>query len=284
MNSKKTLILWLLIAISSLSNALAQTDYYYFQNQKVTKIKKYAKQELMFSKTFIERENEKKDSVASIAPLVTYVATNFLVPYAVKNVPKLFYKPEKYIKEHGKNYSFLNDKNNNLENSFNYQKAMTYKTVLYDTINNKLIEDEALNLNFNIVQIEVNRQNTKDTFSYLELVKYSYKYSPVKLKGAAGKVNLLVEVNFQYFDYNGQLQTHKTQPISISEKVPDGKESFKNQKKNITVLPKMTFVTGVEVKVTEVNSRKKDMDKWLEFYTSNNDKLQSFLVKKIEGE
>jgi hypothetical protein len=275
MNSKKTLFLCLLVTIFSLSNGLAQSNYYYYQNQKVTKIKKYAKQELIFSKTFIERENKKKDSIASIPPLVSYVATNFLVPYVVKNVPKLFYKPEKYIKEHAQNSSLIES-----GETFNEAKSISYKNIVFDTINGKIQEDQALIINFKIGQIQNERIND---IRYLDLVNYGYKYSPAKLKGTKDKINLIVEVLFQYIDSNGDIQTYKTNPISLLNQVPNGKIELINKKANITILPKMVFVTDVQIKVSEVNSRKKNMDKWLEFYTDNKDKLQSFLVKKIEG-
>jgi hypothetical protein len=44
----------------------------------------------------------------------------------------------------------------------------------------------------------------------------------------------------------------------------------------------MQLVTSVQVKVTEVNSRKKDFDKWLEAYTNNKDKIQSFIIDNVK--
>lgn len=35
------------------------------------------------------------------------------------------------------------------------------------------------------------------------------------------------------------------------------------------------------MKVTEINSRKKDMDKWLEFYNKSKDKIQSFAIDQL---
>ena len=274
MNSKKIFIPFLLITIFSLSNAFAQTDYYYFKDDKVKKIKKYNRQELSINDSIVERKP--KDEKANTPAVITYLATNFLVPYVVKNVPKLFYKPEKYIKEHAQNSSLIES-----GEKFNEAKSISYKNIVFDTINGEIKEDEALIINFKIGQIQNERVNN---LRYLDLVNYGYKYSPAKLKGPKDKINLIIEVLFQYIDSNGDIQTYKTNPISLMNQVPNGKIELIDKKTNITILPKMVFVTDVQIKVSEVNSRKKNMDKWLEFYTDNKDKLQTFLVKKIEGE
>ena len=255
-------------------NLWGQSKYYYNANG-IDHISKYPKHKLMF----------KEDAIQTIGveALPEFLLTQILIPLAIDNIPKLFYNPKKYIKEHAAEHIFDDVQGNSFNSSFPNQQQMVYQTLLYETENDAKEDKDALKaleliFTLGMVKIE-SKSHTK-----LALHSVEYNYTPVKLRShqKAGKVNLVVELLFSYINQEGDILEYTTEPFNLKARVPDKAGTAKPQRKNMLILPHMQTVLKVEAKVTEVNARKKHMDKWLEVYGNYKDKFKDFVIEQIE--
>ncbi|WP_343487035.1 hypothetical protein [Allomuricauda sp. d1] len=187
-----------------------------------------------------------------------------LVPKLVENVPKLFYNPENYIKESLVSRSFLHR-----DGSF------TRLGELHHIEYRKMAGDEPLALfNFTI----------GDTFmdnGYLdiELASAKINHTAVQLTSQNHNLNVVVEVFFHYYDAKQLKLVHVVEPFVINNAVTGPLYQPKDQK--IRLIPKFALLESIEVKVTEVNARKKDWDAYLSLYQEHSGKLSGYLLGLI---
>lgn len=235
-------------------------ETYYLIEDNLVKTQSYSqiKQELLFQK------------IAETKSLKGFVLTT-VIKEGLKILPSLFYKPEKFIKEYGIGKSFINKEKLALED------ISTYKGMSYE----KKGDDKILTqLNFSLIPLF----DSKNGYTIIQLDSFRHNRSAVKLKkGNKGqqKVNMRISLGFKYFDSNNLSREYKIAPLIIKGISP-GKQYELGTEVPLQLIPPMNVIQEVEVRITEVNMRKKYWDKLLKVYDDNREKIEGTILKIIE--
>lgn len=253
------------------SIAIGQTKsmkYYSVDNKEIkpSSFKKTSKNEISFNSLSEDEE----------AASVQFIVSKIVVPFVFNNISKLFYKPENYIKEHSAKKSLINEKN--IVNDLNKKNNIVYTKTIK---NLKGSEEKSLILEFNIEDVYTEKEDLIDNFRLIKLSSYQLNYTNAKITNSSSKINIIGEIIIKYVDEFCEYKTYKTDPFTIAGIQPNGEKKSLEKTGATYPLPKMKYATSIEIKITEVNSKKKHMDKWLETYTKNKGTLQTFTIDHI---
>ncbi|MBL4662376.1 MAG: hypothetical protein JKY22_02175 [Flavobacteriaceae bacterium] len=198
--------------------------------------------------------------------------TSILITELVKNLPKLFYNQNKYIKEYGASYSLFGNTSKKPIKSFTYEKTGI------DSNKNKVIISQ--------LKFKVKDLSYLNKYRLITLSNFIINYTPVKLSKKNKFVNLVAEITLHYYDANHIKKELKLSPITIKNIIPNNfSNPNPNPKNNYSqLIPPIENIENIELKLTEVNSRKKDWDKWLEIFDNNKDKITNLLKELIMKE
>lgn len=234
------------------------------------------------SKVILVKEKISTDDTLNLyksaAVATTFILNDIVIPLFVKYVPKLLYHPQKFIKEHHATHSLING-------TLSTNNFVDIKNIIYSKkllMKNQEKGVTAINIIFKLGSIHVDG-DANNTVNYLELTGLKFNYSEAKLKSATHRINLNIEVIYHYINSKHKQKTITLQPFFLNNVIPDGEskiEAFEGEK--VRLLPKMYVVTAVQIKVTEINSKKKFMDTWLEVYHDNKDILSSTLKEVVK--
>ena len=193
---------------------------------------------------------------------LTYIV-GALIPHILKHAPKLFYNPKKYMKEYGTDGSLLTESD--------FRKFGSIKTITYKQES----KGEVLTmLGFKLID-----SSMPMGYRGIFLTDAKFNYTPVKLKTRHFKTNVVIELIFNYYDKDNKKQVFNLKPINLNNITPG--EAFTKNHNYIQLIPPMKTIESLQIKITEVNSRKKDWDKWLELYNENQDKLKDYLLEIV---
>ncbi|TRX58751.1 hypothetical protein FNH22_12810 [Fulvivirga sp. M361] len=193
-----------------------------------------------------------------------------LLPHLIDLAPKLFYNPKKYMKESGVDVSLLKTAKANYE----IQKFDAIKTITYEKMSGATT---ITRLDFKLSDIE---HTVLKGSRAIELSNAVFNLTPVKLKAKHKKTNVIIEITLNYYDKDKKMHSFSLNPIELKNVTPGQAYTLKG--KYIQIIPEMEAVENIKIKVTEVNSRKKDWDKWLEWYKGNKDDLEKIITDLIE--
>ena len=245
---------------------------YHAELNKDNKVSKIIKDTLKAPKIKIEFEEQQNFKTSST--LIGFAINNIISPLIFNTIDKLFYKPENFIKKYSKSHSLIS-KNR-------AQNLDKYKKLVFKRYRDK---KDLISIEFSLTKKNIAHSNG-DTIPYtiLQLNSLKYKYTTVKLKKKHPKVNLIVSVSANYFDSNGHLQTLNLTPFVFSNQIPKGENSsaIEPKKETYRFISNALALKTIHLEITEINSRKKDWDSWLELYNNNKEKLQSFTLEKID--
>ena len=212
--------------------------------------------------TLIFHADAKEDFAVTSGAISLVLGT--LVPKLVENVPRLFYNPEHYIKESLATKSCL------------YRDGShTRLGELHHIAYKKMAGEVPLAiLNFTIGDIFMEK-------GYLDIVLESAKINEtaVRLKPQHHDLNIVVEVFFHYYNAQQQKLVHAVEPFVLNNMATGPYHAPKSQK--IRLIPKFELLERIDVKVTEVNARKKDWDAYLSFYQEHSGQLAGYLLGLI---
>lgn len=91
-----------------------------------------------------------------------------------------------------------------------------------------------------------------------------------------------MELLVNYFDDSGNKNSLELNPFVLSGYIPKGEKSTVNNFDTIfRLIPINKVITSLQIKVTEVNGRKKDWDKLLELFNKNKDKGQDYIIDNL---
>lgn len=210
------------------------------------------------------------------------IVSSIIIPFAIKNINKLVYKPEKYIKDSSAELKLFNldsiiDINNYENKKISYLNMCHLKDSTYSS---------NMELNFSLNKAKGNLGNK---YCILNFDSYIFKYTNVKLTKKHDKVNIMISIDVNYFNPNGQPYTYSLKPIEIEKEIPKGDQSklvcLKKMKKEVfRYIPTVNQIKSIVININEVNSRKKVWDKWLEIYNEKKDDLKDKVIEKIKGE
>jgi len=263
-----------IILFLSLAQLHAQSTKFYFTNSDTTKVDHIDVQNVKHTIELesVVKERDKETEALSLAP--SFILST-VVPILFKQVGKWFYNPKNYIKEYGAVHSFYDSKSG-------FKKLPTTGKITIKTTG-KLpdnVEREISRFTFELDSIL-----NKNGYYQIALSEGYLNYTPVKLKSNHKKVNVVLEMKFIFYDSQDFKREYSLNPIKLSEVCAiSGKKNgneIKIEKKLYQIIPRMNVLESVQLKVTEINSRKKDWDKWLEFYNKNEGKISSFVLEKI---
>ncbi|QMU64796.1 MAG: hypothetical protein GKR88_11205 [Flavobacteriaceae bacterium] len=238
------------------------------QNKKdLGKIYSYENKKVMIgfakkTKTSITKKCQKKIGPKNIA---SFIVAHLVLPYVFNNISKLFYNPNKYVKEHSDSYPLF--KENAIEHIDNI-RCLQYKK----TNGNK----ESLVINLTLKDFKNNKN-----FKIVHFESLAYNYTNVKLKNNHHHVNVVVELFLEYYNSLGELKTFTLGTFNFNNMIPDAKNNSKDLEDIFTFVPTINPIKSIHIKVTEVNARKKDWDTWLELYNKHKDKIQSSVLETI---
>lgn len=272
---KKTYILTLVSCIFiTFGEAQDKETYFHVGNDsKIISIgEKYSKSEINFSSV--------KPAAIGGGAVGSFLVTKIILPIIFDNISTLFYNPDKYIKENNAAYSFIDFNSYKIKTPLNSHQAFSFIKTIYDSKTGNVLNNpkKAIEATFNLRHIS----NGNQKMTILELNSFDYNFTSVKLKSKGKKVNLIFEITVNYINTLNEVKTLNLQPVNLNRLSPNGSKNTNLSKDKIhLVLQNLYFIQSISMKVTEVNSRKKDMDKWLELYTKNKDKIQSFTIDQL---
>lgn len=254
---KITLLLALTIFSFGFSFSQEETEKgYWYTTKSVEKFKKDVSKSLITTKCV--------DTTILTTKSITSTVATLAIKYAFKNVSKLFYNPEKFIKTHSANFKLYNSSN-----------ILDFNTINCITYLKQSKEKDFMSLNFSLNSIKFNGKSYKS----INLESFLYKYTNVKLKNKHYKVNIVAEIVVNYFNKNGELVTLELDPFILSGYTPKGEAAVTNKYAEISrIIPTENAITNIKIKVSEVNTRKKDWDKFLKLFNDNRDKAQTFIL------
>lgn len=280
-NNLTTIYLFLLFSLISYSlfSQKKTTPFYYIENNKVKtigRIAPYSSFKLIDKKPKFE-VTKSLNTKGVIPNLIIEPITNFFV----NKLADLIYKPEKFIKSNNASCLVLNEYNNKTLDIFEN------KSLLYTNTSKPPYKSSFVNNNLSLNFILKPYNNFKDLFYTLKLESYIYNYTNVKLKRKHFKTNILIDISISYFDQYGILKKHSLKTIQIDDATPEGKNAKLTPVKDslgIRYIPTKFPIESINISVTEINTRKKVWDKWFKVYTDNKEKINEFILDKIETE
>lgn len=238
------------------SNAQAE-NYYSYQNGRIVVGMRSG-----ITDTLIFHTDAKED--ASVASGAVSLVLGILVPKLVENVPRLFYNPENYIKESLAAKSCLH-----------HDGSHTRLGELHHIQYKKMAGEVPLAIfNFTIGDMFMEK-------GYLDISLESAKINEtaVRLKPMYHDLNVVVEVFFHYYNAQQQKLVHAVEPFVLTDMATGPYHAPKDQK--IRLIPKFELLERIDIKVTEVNARKKDWDAYLSFYKEHSGQLAGYLLGLI---
>ncbi|GGD05207.1 hypothetical protein [Hyunsoonleella pacifica] len=242
-------------------------EIYYYLDSK-NKVQKIEVNDVKESITLIENPKSFGAAATSILPDA--------LKFGLKNLSKLIYNPKKYVATFGSEVKLFEKSNDSLINYFGLS-GFTYKKVIGG---NALVQ-----LDFDIIP-----PFGKDIiYSGVELQSVTHNFSAAKLKNGSknqNMVNLIVDVTISYFDNNGEKQKIELNSYTLNNHLPKNRGAiiFDSPQMEIFNFKNLAFVESIEVRITEVNARKKYWDKLLEEYDNKKDKIQEALLELIKKE
>jgi hypothetical protein len=205
----------------------------------------------------------KSDSDPGEAAFLPPPLTSVILDGLMKYLPKLFYNPNKYIKEYGVSHPLFQDEHQKFIESFTYEKT---------GVNSKKETVSISQLKFEVKDISY-----LNNYKVITLSNFKINRSPVKLSSKNKFVNLVAEITLYYYDVNHAKKELKLLPLKVKNIVPGSSITASSTINSSQIIPPINNIEKIELKLTEVNSRKKDWDKWLELYDTNKDKLTELL-------
>lgn len=258
-NIMKKIIILLTLTLQTVINVYSQEKTekgFWYDNKSVKSFKEDVSASKITTKCL--------DSSIITTKSITATLGTLAIKYAFKNVSKLFYNPEKFIKTHGTNLKLYN-KTNILD--FN-----TYKCIIYEKKNK---QKNFMSLNFSLNDINFNGKSYKT----INLDSFLYQYTNVKLKNKHHTINIVAEIVVTYFNNTGEVVALELDPFILSGYTPKGEDAITNTYTDISrILPTNNTITAIKIKVSEVNTRKKDWDKFLKLFNDNKEKAQTFII------
>ncbi len=211
------------------------------------------------------------------------IVMSTIVPYVVKKIPTLFYKPENFIKAYGTTLQYpetpiaLGAGMKGESFDLVYKKEGV-KTGQVDNNDPSIIS--SLKFRFDPIQ-----NNSLPGYFAVSLIAYRFEATQVKLKSEHQKINAVVELVFHYFDVQHQKQEFTFTPIKIEEiSLPKTQDFLVKGSANVLqIVPPMPIIESLTLRITEVNTRKKDWDKWLELYNAKEGELSNYLLQVISN-
>lgn len=206
-------------------------------------------------------ELRKTDSVLTGGGIPSIVQDGLIS--LIRFLPKLVYNPSKYIAENQASFNFFKNDQNIHRIDENLELLLT----LESEKNNKIIP-----LGEFVFDIGIYKQH--DGYYFMGLKEYRLNKTLAKLKEKSPNVHVILEVLFEYYDVSDTKQEFVLEPFYIDAlQVPEVKV-VRNPKYQL--LPKMKVLESVVVKVTEVNTKKQNWDKWLGLYEKHQGQIPLF--------
>jgi len=234
--------------------------------------------------------NEIKDSIAlveyqednntflGVSSAVVGIVIGELVPVLVEKVGLLAYNPKNYISEYGTSYLF--DKNA-LKNTSNIDKIVFTRTGVRSNAKETISMFE-----FDLKNISKGEAENLEGYTAIGLISFQSNYTKVKLKSSGKKANIVIEMTAVYYDPQDKKQELHLQPYKLSAIVPlgvnNGPNLIDSKKRNYQIIPPMKFIETLSIKITEVNDRKKDWDKYLELFNNQKGNISGFLIDQLK--
>lgn len=223
---------------------------------------------------------ENKESIAAFGGLsgaIMGIVIGELVPILVEKVGLLAYNPKNYISEYGTGYLF---EFNALQNASAIDKLIYTRMGVSN--NSKHIIST---FKFDLKPISESDADNLQAYTALALEEYQSNYTQVKLKNNGKKTNIVAAVTMVYFDQQDKKQELNLQPYKLSGIIPEGSNGqiilIDEEKRNYQIIPPMKFIESITVKITDVNDRKKDWDKYLELFNGQKGNISGFLIDQI---
>lgn len=218
---------------------------------------------------------------AFISGGIAAIVVSSVIPYVVKKVPMLFYRPEHFIKEYG--------------TTIRYPKTpLTLDAVAKGGSFHMLYLKEGLrtgpgpNVDSLVIcglkfRFDPIQDDTLPGYFAVSLTGYEFEATQVKLKPGHQEINAVVGIVFSYFDAQNHKREFALTPINIQKISPPVAHELEEDGNTdkLQIVPPMTIIESIQISITEVNTRKKDWDKWLELYHENEGKLSNYLLQVL---
>ena len=263
---RKIVILFIVLSLSITVNAQIKKKFYSIEKGKIKSTDAHHSiSKIKLLKTAPKENNKFLENVN----IPKFLINEIIFPLIIKNLSKVFYNPKKYVKEHAASLSFLKDLS--VQSPFTETTFIQYEREIFNT-KNDTIGKTTLSALFQIDKIKVN-DSLNEFVDYISINNLNYYYSDVKIKSNAKEVNLIFQIIFKYLDQDHNTKEFKITPFSISKIKPEKtKVEIDNHSKQKKLLPKMYIITKMQIKVSEINSKKKHMDQWFKLYSDNQKK------------
>jgi hypothetical protein len=210
-------------------------------------------------------ELNKKENLLTASNHITFIK-NGLVSL-VRFLPKLIYKPNKYISENQTSFKFFNNEQGISTISKDLELIFSVASLNDDT-------DKPTKKMGNFI-FEFGSYKENKGYYFLGLTSFELSHTLVKLKPKSNKVHLILEVLFEYYDSNNTKKEFVLEPFYIDYVQVPQRAVF--QEPNYQLLPKMEVLESVTVKITEINTKKEQWDKWLGLYEKHQGKIPEIL-------
>ncbi|MGB5818253.1 MAG: hypothetical protein WBG90_02120 [Saonia sp.] len=256
-----------------------QKESPFYRIEKGDKIHTTSFTDITESLQFEERSQE--DSIPKpFSGILSSLVVNELVPLLIKKVPNLFYRPEKFIKEYGTSLDYFE-----IESQSPSIKNWDKVNLVYvkEGIQTDFPGQKEMALSKFEFQIDAMEGHDLKGYSTLALSAYEVIHTPVKLRAKHNKVNIVIQITFHYFDDLDNKKAHQLQSIHMYGITPSEVKilDMDTVVQHMQIIPPMKIIEKIDVKITEVNTRKKDWDKWLELYNANQGKLNDYFLEIV---
>ena len=260
-----TLIIILFSFLISQSAFSQKTKLIYFFNGNKIDCKKVEKEKInlkiIYSKP--ESTNIKKGISPITGSVLDWGISKLLDPLA-----KAIYNPKNYIYTSKSKYRFITNKKIEIFNNA--------KEIKYTKEDDKEI---SLEIDFSLNKLKI---NDSYKFLLLNISQLKLKKTRSKITKRKSKINLIIEIELEYFDSYGKRNTINLTPFQIDNIKPKLKGYNIDVKENNWVIPNFVIYNSIIVKVTEVNSDKKKMDKWRKIiYEDNKEAIKTKIIENI---
>ena len=219
------------------------------------------------------------NTLLGVSSAIVGVIIGELVPILVEKVGLLAYNPKNYISEYGTTYLL---ELNALRDTRTLDKIVYARSGIRNYSNDTIISK----FKFDLKAVSKSTSNNIQAYRAIALEEYQSSYTRVKLKNSDNKTNIVANVTLVYFDEQDKKQELNLQPYKLGGVIPRGRNSktisIGPEKRNYQIIPPMKFIETVSIKITEVNDRKKDWDKYLELFNTQKGNISSFLIDQLK--
>ena len=114
--------------------------------------------------------------------------------------------------------------------------------------------------------------------------------STQKNKGANGvalEKLLGIKPGTKQLDFeDGELKTLALEPFNLKKVIPKNNDTMVNifNKNNYRFIPITYPIKSIQIKISEVNAKKKSWDKWLAFFNKHKDDIKGYINGKLEDD